>query len=291
MEEFSRVTEAWSKDIITWANPNLKEPVTAGWAFTRLDHALLALAPYLLVIIAGIIRYEKPKPRGKGPKKEADTRSFGEVLSSLEPLKLLMLLYNVVQVVLCTWMCVMAGVEAYKRGFSLICNEFNEKEEGLATVLWVFYLSKILDFLDTFFIVVRGGASWNQFSFLHTYHHVTIFLVYWLNANAGFDGDIYFTVVANSFVHAVMYSYYAARILGIEIKNKHLVTQLQMFQFVCMISQAAYILVNGCPFPTNITKMYLIYIISLFGLFAYFYYLSYVAAGKARKEKAKQKTG
>lgn len=84
-------------------------------------------------------------------------------------------------------------------------------------------MSKILDFLDTTFMILR--RKWRQVSFLHVYHHFSIFMVsgflslyvdashrfqiYWLNANVGFDGDIYFTVVLNSFIHAVMYFYYA----------------------------------------------------------------------------------
>ena len=45
----------------------------------------------------------------------------------------------------------------------------------MANVLWLFYMSKILDFMDTVFIVL--GKKWEQLSFLHVYHHTTIFLV------------------------------------------------------------------------------------------------------------------
>lgn len=45
----------------------------------------------------------------------------------------------------------------------------------MANVLWLFYMSKILDFMDTLFIVL--GKKWEQLSFLHVYHHTTIFLV------------------------------------------------------------------------------------------------------------------
>ena len=42
---------------------------------------------------------------------------------------------------------------------------------------------QILDFMDTVFIVARG--KWDQFSFLHIYHHSSIFMVYWLLTVAG----------------------------------------------------------------------------------------------------------
>jgi hypothetical protein len=46
-------------------------------------------------------------------------------------------------------------------------------------------LKQVFDFFDTFFIVM--GKKWQQLSFLHVYHHITIFLFYWLNANIGAD--------------------------------------------------------------------------------------------------------
>ena len=32
--------------------------------------------------------------------------------------------------------------------------------------------------------------------------------IYWLNVNVGFDGDIYYTIILNSFIHLMMYFYY-----------------------------------------------------------------------------------
>ena len=45
----------------------------------------------------------------------------------------------------------------------------------MGNVLYMFYLSKILDFCDTIFIIL--GKKWKQLSFLHVYHHLTIFAV------------------------------------------------------------------------------------------------------------------
>lgn len=55
-------------------------------------------------------------------------------------------------------------------------------------------------------MVLRG--KWGQFSFLHTYHHVSIFLTYWWVTNTAHTGDTWFPVLLNSLVHAVMYFYY-----------------------------------------------------------------------------------
>ena len=68
-----------------------------------------------------------------------------------------------------------------------------------------------------------------------------------------------------------MYYYYLQQTFLIDVWWKKYLTQLQMVQFVSMIGQAVYILYNRCPFPRNVTLLYLFYIISLLALFVRFY--------------------
>ena len=56
------------------------------------------------------------------------------------------------------------------------CNAFNAEKPVMGNVMYMFYLSKILDFFDTVFIIL--GKKWKQLSFLHVYHHLTIFAVW-----------------------------------------------------------------------------------------------------------------
>ena len=84
--------------------------------------------------------------------------------------------YNMVQVMLCSYMCIEAAVRAYAAGYTLLpCNAFHFEDPPITFILYVFYLSKILDFLDTVFIIAE--KRWKQLSFLHVYHHTSIFLV------------------------------------------------------------------------------------------------------------------
>ena len=84
--------------------------------------------------------------------------------------------YNMIQMMLCSYMCIEAGVRAYTAGYSILpCNKFNTTDPPIAFILYVFYISKILDFLDTFFIIAE--KRFKQLSFLHVYHHTSIFLV------------------------------------------------------------------------------------------------------------------
>lgn len=65
---------------------------------------------------------------------------------------------------------------ATPQGYSVLpCNAFDNANPVMGNVLYMFYLSKLLDFMDTFFIIV--GKKWNQLSLLHVYHHLTIFFV------------------------------------------------------------------------------------------------------------------
>merc|ERR1712070_1147959 len=109
------------------------------------------------------------------------------------------------------------------------CVPFNVSNPPMGDVLYIFYLSKILDFLDTVFIIL--SQKWDQLSFLHVYHHTSIFLFYWLNLNVGYDGDVYLTIVLNGFIHTIMYTYYFVSMHAREIWWKKSLTMCQLIQF------------------------------------------------------------
>ena len=99
-----------------------------------------------------------------------------QVLPPIPGLYPLKFIYNIVQIMLCSYMCIEAGVRAYDAGYTLMpCNAFNHENPPIAFIVYVFYLSKILDFMDTVFIILE--KKWKQLSFLHVYHHTSIFLV------------------------------------------------------------------------------------------------------------------
>lgn len=68
-----------------------------------------------------------------------------------------------------------AYVEYNAANYKFICNNYNASATGMASAVHIFYLSKIFDFCDTVFIILR--RKWRQLSFLHVYHHTSIFLV------------------------------------------------------------------------------------------------------------------
>ena len=108
------------------------------------------------------------------------------------PLKFM---YNVSQIFLCSYMSVEAFMLAYRNGYGICCNDYNRENPPIANLLWLFYVSKIWDFWDTIFIIL--GKKWRQLSFLHVYHHFTVFLIYWLDLQVMYDSDVYITILLN----------------------------------------------------------------------------------------------
>ena len=214
-----------------------------------------------------------------------------EALPAIDPYPI-KFMYNVSQIFLCAYMTVEAGFLAYRNDYSFLvpCNDFNVKDPPVGNLLWLFYISKVWDFWDTIFIVL--GKKWRQLSFLHVYHHTTIFLFYWLNANVLYDGDIFLPILLNGFIHTVMYTYYFICMHTKDPKTgkslpiwwKSSLTSFQLIQFTVMMSQASYLVFHGCDkLSLRITKVYFVYILSLFVLFAQFFVNSYI---KPKKKKS-----
>lgn len=200
--------------------------------------------------------------------------------------------YNVSQIMLCAYMTIEGIFLAYRNDYTILPGQpYDQQNPPIGNLLWLFYISKVWDFWDTIFIVL--GKKWRQLSFLHVYHHITIFLFYWLNTRACYDGDIYLTIVLNGFIHTVMYTYYFICMhtkipetgKSLPIWWKSSLTMMQMIQFVTMMSQGTYLLVKQSEnVPLRITFVYIVYILSLFILFAQFFVASYMTPKSKKKE-------
>ncbi|XP_074599548.1 very long chain fatty acid elongase 7-like [Brevipalpus obovatus] len=103
---------------------------------------------------------------------------------------------------------------------------------------WIFFMSKFVDFFDTVFFVLR--KKYTHVSFLHVVHHALVPINCWIGLKFVPSWSAAFMPFLNSFVHAVMYSYYALSTMGPEIRPylwwKKYLTQLQIIQicFVCI---------------------------------------------------------
>ncbi|KAF0684350.1 Aste57867_23663 [Aphanomyces stellatus] len=264
--EFKALTSPFEAQILDWADPSgqYKQNPMAEWPMADFSSAAAIALGYLAFVIVGTLVMKSGVP------------AFNT--SALQ------FVYNPIQIALCSYMCIEAGIQAYRHNYSpMPCNAFDAKSPVMGNVMWLFYISKILDFMDTFFII--AGKKWKQLSFLHVYHHLTIFSIYWLNFRALYDGDVYLTIILNGFIHTIMYTYYFVSAHTKTIWWKKYLTTMQLIQFVTMNVQAIMVISKECKgTPQNIAILYLVYIQSLFWLFMHFFITSYCTA--PRKDAA-----
>ncbi|KAI5754197.1 hypothetical protein M8J77_006686 [Diaphorina citri] len=116
--------------------------------------------------------------------------------------------------------------------------------------VWYYYMAKITDLLDTVFFILR--KKFKQASFLHVYHHTGMIITGLIGTRYVPGGHAVSLGAVNSFVHAIMYTYYLLSALDkkfTEAKWKRYITQLQMVQFVCLIVHFSLPFLFPCGYP------------------------------------------
>jgi len=147
-----------------------------------------------------------------------------------------MIIYNIAQVFLNGWIVYVIVNAVVNGGHPLIGSRSLNGvaiNSGASYAVWVHYCDKYLEFFDTYFMVLRGKMD--QVSFLHIYHHTTIAWAWWIAVRFSPGGDIYFGALLNSFIHVLMYSYYALALLKVHCPWKRFLTQAQLLQFTSVV--------------------------------------------------------
>lgn len=138
-------------------------------------------------------------------------------------------------------------------------------------------------------------------SFLHIYHHTTIAWAWWIAMRYSPGGDIYFGALLNSFIHVMMYSYYALALMKVSCPWKRFLTQAQLLQFTSVVIYTvatAYLHYNNLPHeeiegeqPSLGTYYFCCVVqvfemVSLFVLFSLFYKRKYSKKNKGKKTES-----
>lgn len=76
----------------------------------------------------------------------------------------------------------------------------------MARAVWLYYMAKIIELLDTVFFVLRKKTS--QVSFLHLYHHSLMPVCAFIGVKYFAGGHGTLLGLINSFIHVLMYMYY-----------------------------------------------------------------------------------
>ena len=174
----------------------------------------------------------------------------------------------------------------YKNGFgSACCDNSFVSDKNVIFWSWLFVWSKVLEFGDTAFIILRK----QKLTFLHWYHHaMTVICVF-----TYFPGMIpinRWTGSMNYFIHSIMYTYYCFKALGFKLPRlvSVIITTLQILQMFIGLYVSSYCFAQklaGLPCKITLNEsifcftIYFTYLI----LFLNFFIRTYLNRYKAKK--------
>ncbi|GBP83485.1 Elongation of very long chain fatty acids protein AAEL008004 [Eumeta japonica] len=213
-----------------------------------------------------------------------------------EPLQLqkTLIVYNFLQVLVSCWLF-HEGLDAgWATTYSWKCQpvDFSNTPEALrvARGVYVYFLAKMSELLDTVFFVIRKKNQ--QVTFLHMYHHTVMPMISWGVTKYYPGGHGTFIGVINSFVHIVMYTYYMLAAMGPQLQKylawKKYITTLQMLQFCLAFLHSSQLLFYDCGYPRWSVFFTLPNAIFFYYLFDDFYVKAY---RKSVSREEKQKNG
>ena len=201
-------------------------------------------------------------------------------------------IYNITSVVLSAYMFYEFGVSGWFGRYNYLCQDVETDTDGLgmrmARVVWIYYLSKFFEFLDTLFFILR--KKFGHVSLLHVIHHgimpvYSYLMIRWLPG-----GHETLSGLINSLIHVIMYSYYFLAALGPHMQPylwwKKYLTTFQMIQFLVIFTRSNIViwgLVPGCSYPWQFSLMSAALMVVFFVLFAQFYMQEY---NSKKKKKA-----
>ncbi|KAJ8958334.1 hypothetical protein NQ318_017480 [Aromia moschata] len=210
-----------------------------------------------------------------------------KLMARRKPFRLTWLLipYNLSMAVLNAYIAIQLLTASTRLRYSYICEPCRQRnhpdELQIADAVWWYYFSKMLEFCDTFFFILRKKDS--QLTFLHVYHHSTMFGLWWIGIKWVPSGSTFLPAMVNSAIHVLMYSYYGLAALGPAVSRylwwKKYLTILQLIQFTCALVLGVNGLRTGCDFPLWMHYMLIIYMMSFIVLFGNFYIKAYMERG------------
>lgn len=192
-------------------------------------------------------------------------------------------LYDLSQIILCTYLFYKALTLAWLRDYNFYCQpvdySYNPRPIEISKVVWMYFMIKIFDLFDTVFFVLRKKQG--QVSFLHVYHHVGMTLGTWITTKFFPGGHVTFIGLINSFVHIVMYSHYLATSLKIAKPWwKKYITQLQLTQFCLILIHFIFLIYTDCGFPKWTAAVMIPQNLFMILMFSEFYYKTYIKKRK-----------
>jgi len=207
-------------------------------------------------------------------------------------IKKIMLVYNISQTLLSFHIMFLAMKFWFTGKYNWICQpvDYSDSKDGLDALhmTWLFFFSKIIDFLDSIFFILR--KKWSHLSTLHVVHHAIMPMITWFAVKFFGGGNTSFSGMLNSGVHVVMYFYYFLAACGPEIQKylwwKRYITSLQLLQFVTYSLHAMIpFFMTSCNYSRMYSGLLIATGVLFFTLFLDFYRKEYQRKKKSQKEK------
>lgn len=206
-------------DIFSQLN-QYKDPVE--WDKLNANLLFLGHGPQRLILIVGVylLTILKVGPYLMHKREPFDLRRIVRV-------------YNFFNIFMNIWLAY-RGIHLSGNGASFFnCNCLDRNYKSNSVFVDIFILSRVVDFLDTIFFVMR--KKYSQITVLHVFHHATVPLVIYLVASFSMTPFSGFLIVMNALVHVVMYSYYFLATfpnVAPYLWWKRYITRIQIGQFV-----------------------------------------------------------
>ncbi|KAJ2581424.1 hypothetical protein GGF44_002914 [Coemansia sp. RSA 1694] len=209
--------------------------------------------------------------------------------SVLEPMTMVVFAHNAVLAVYSAW--------AFKSIFPLFVRSIASKgchsglcdvdgfvwNGGLFVHIYLFYLSKYYELVDTVIIIAKGRKA----SLLQIYHHAGVIMTTYYACYYATSASV-FLVWENAGVHTIMYTYYALTAIGFSPPGKQYLTSLQIFQFLFGQSVIVlYLLMPSCQTASQRTWLWIMsaYLLPLIYLFLQFFAKTYKNGAKPKKSQ------
>lgn len=262
---------------------SLKDPRVETWLFVKTPFIpLIILFVYIQILYIGKTMMKN--------REAFELRTF-------------LYVYNFLQVVVSFYIFYELLATAILSKYSLVCQPVDYSDNPLslrmARGLWLYYITKIIDLIDTIVFVLRKKS--NQITFLHLFHHISMVLNAWSGVRFVPGGQTFFLAMLNSFVHTIMYAYYGLSALGPWVQKylwwKKYITQMQLVQFGIVLLHTSINYFSKCTYPKGFDIAFMSYGIFIMILFLNFYRQSYLkskreaAAKKASKDSTKTSNG
>lgn len=208
----------------------------------------------------------------------------------------ILFVYNFGLVLLSGYMVIELAIGAIVNRYNIFCAEINYKksEMRVTNVLWWYFFSKVIEFFDTFWMIIR--KKFTQITFLHVFHHSSMFAMWWFVISFVPAGQAFFGAAINSCVHVVMYLYYALSVvpsLKEKLWWKKYITMFQLIQFLITLAHTSagiFLTLTGrCSFP--MWPQYLLngYMVIMLVLFSNFYRAEYIKKSNLRRKELENK--